>query len=124
MMTEEEQQALVEENRTLKEVRHRPGVCSQCGQDLSAVAGRVIERRQVLDLPAIRLLAHEHQIEAVCCPTCHTTSLGSFPASVSAPVQYGPNLQALAVYLHQGQLLQTARTCVRSRSDFAAVGRT
>jgi transposase len=50
-------------------------------------------------------------IEAVCCPTCHTTSLGSFPASVSAPVQYGPNLQALAIYLHQGQLLPTARAC-------------
>lgn len=92
-------------------VGHRPEVCSQCGEALRAIAGRVAERRQVLDVPAIRLLAHEHQLEAVCCPTCHTTSLGSFPASVSAPVQYGPNLQALAVYLHQGQLLPTARTC-------------
>jgi transposase len=92
-------------------VRHRPAVCNQCRADLSAVPGVVAERRQVLDVPAIRLLAHEHQIEAICCPACHTTSLGSFPASVSAPVQYGPHLQALAVYLHQGQLLPTARTC-------------
>src|SRR5579864_4430681 len=92
-------------------VRHRPAVCSRCLQDLSHVPGIVAERRQVLDLPEIRLLVQEHQIEAVCCPTCHTTSLGSFPLSVSAPVQYGPNLQALAVYLHQGQLLPTARTC-------------
>jgi transposase len=92
-------------------VRHRPQVCSQCSADLSAVPGRVTERRQVLDVPEIRLVAHEHQLEAICCPTCHSTSLGSFPASVSAPVQYGPHLQALAVYLHQGQLLPTARTC-------------
>jgi transposase len=92
-------------------VCHRPKVCCQCGEDLSAVPGGVAERRQVLDVPEIRLLAHEHQIEAICCPTCHSISLGSFPASVSAPVQYGPNLQALAVYLHQGQLLPTARTC-------------
>ena len=92
-------------------VRHRPKVCSQCREGLSAVPGSVAERRQVLDMPEIRLLAQEHQLEAICCPTCHTTSLGSFPASVSAPVQYGPNLQALAVYLHQGQLLPTARTC-------------
>src|SRR5512142_1704534 len=92
-------------------VRHRPQVCRQCSADLSTVPGSVAERRQVLDLPEIRLLAHEHQIEAICCPTCHTTSLGSFPTSVSAPVQYGPHLQALAVYLHQGQLLPTARTC-------------
>src|SRR5258708_3013986 len=92
-------------------VCHRPEICSQCGEDLSAVPGIVAERRQVLDVPEIRLLAHEHQVEAICCPTCHSISLGSFPASVSAPVQYGPNLQALAVYLHQGQLLPTARTC-------------
>jgi hypothetical protein len=26
-------------------------------------------------------------------------------------VQYGPNVQALAVYLHQGQLVPMARTC-------------
>jgi len=92
-------------------VHHRPPVCRQCGEDLSAIAGLVAERRQVLDLPDIRLLVHEHQIEAICCPTCHATSLGSFPAAVSVPVHYGPNLQALAVYLHQGQLLPTARTC-------------
>src|SRR5258708_31142041 len=92
-------------------VRHHPQVCSQCSEDLSHVPGSVAERRQVLDVPEIRLLAQEHQIEAICCPTCHTTSLGSFPASVSAPVQYGPYLQALAVYLHQRQLLPTAPTC-------------
>jgi transposase len=92
-------------------VRHRPEVCSQCREDLSRVPGIVAERRQVLDVPEIRLVAHEHQIEAIRCPTCHTRSLGSFPAAVSAPVQYGPHLQALAVYLHQGQLLPTARTC-------------
>jgi len=35
-------------------VRHRPEVCSQCHEDLSAVPGSVAERRQVLDLPEIR----------------------------------------------------------------------
>src|SRR5205823_11078346 len=29
--------------------RHRPEVCSQCGEDLSQVPGKVAERRQVLD---------------------------------------------------------------------------
>lgn len=92
-------------------MRHRPLVCCQCHADLSDAPGIVAERRQVLDVPEIRLLAHEHQVEAVCCPHCHSSSRGSFPTGVSAPVQYGPNLQALAVYLHQGQLLPTARTC-------------
>ncbi len=101
--------ALVEPPDTV--VRHRPLVCKQCAADLSQVPGRVAERRQVLDVPEIRLLAQEHQIEALCCPSCQRTSMGSFPTAVSAPVQYGPHLQALAVYLHQGQLLPTARTC-------------
>ena len=92
-------------------VQHRPAVCQQCQADLSAVAGTVVERRQVFDIPPMRLLVHEHQREAISCPCCHRTTLGSFPAAISAPVQYGPNVQALAVYLHQGQLLPTARTC-------------
>lgn len=92
-------------------VAHRPAVCRQCGQDLSAVPGRVVERRQALDVPTIRLIAQEHQLQAICCPHCQSTSLGSFPQAVKAPVQYGLHLQALAVYLHQGQLLPTARTC-------------
>jgi hypothetical protein len=37
--------------------------------------------------------------------------LGKVPPDVAAPVQYGPNVQALAVYLHQGHLLPLARTC-------------
>jgi transposase len=92
-------------------LHHRPELCQQCGQDLREVAGLVRERRQVLDVPEIRLLVQEHQIESLTCPTCQSPNLGSFPAEVNAPVQYGPNLQALAVYLHQGQLLPTARTC-------------
>src|SRR5579863_9700840 len=100
---------LVEQPDTV--VHHRPAVCQQCQADLSGVAGTVTERRQVLDIPHIRLLAHEHQREAICCPACQHTTLGLFPPAITAPVQYGANVQALAVYLHQGQLLPTARTC-------------
>src|SRR6266699_1705561 len=83
--------ALVEPPDTV--VRQRPLVCKQCAADLSQVPGRVAERRQVLDVPEIRLLAQEHQIEALCCPSCQRTSMGSFPTAVSAPVQYGPHLR-------------------------------
>ena len=62
-------------------------------------------------MPEIHLVAQEHQIETICCPHCQSRTLGSFRVSVNAPVQYGPHLQAVAVYLHQGQLLPTARTC-------------
>src|SRR5437588_1171192 len=40
-------------------VYHHPQVCPGCGEDLRCVAGCLAERRQVLDLPDIRLLTHE-----------------------------------------------------------------
>ncbi len=92
-------------------VRHRSVICQHCQQPLEGVTGQVKECRQVHDLPVMRLRVCEHQVEAVCCPTCGQQSVGSFPVEVRAPVQYGPNVQALAVYLHQGQLLPMARTC-------------
>jgi transposase len=47
---------------------HRPKICSQCSESLSPVPGSVVERRQVLDLPEIRLRAQEHRIEAIYWP--------------------------------------------------------
>jgi transposase len=82
-----------------------------CGASAKGVTGTVKERRQVHDLPEVRLLVREHQVEEVCCPRCQQASRGSFPAGVEVPVQYGPNLRALAVYLHQYQLVPLARTC-------------
>jgi len=96
-------------------VRHRPVICQHCQQSLADVAGRVKERRQVHDLPEMRLLVWEHRVEEVLCPACGQPSVGNFPAEVAAPVQYGPNVQALAVYLHQGQLVPMARTCAGCR---------
>ena len=90
---------------------HRPLVCCHCQQPLEGVTGKVKERRQVHDLPEVRLLVQEHHVEEVCCPKCQQVSAGSFPAGVEAPTQYGPNLRALAVYLHQYQLVPLARTC-------------
>ena len=51
-------------------VPHRPEMCRQCRANLREVAGTLVERRQVLDVPEIRLRAQEHQIEAIRCPHC------------------------------------------------------
>ena len=48
-------------------------------------------------------------MEEVCCPACQQMSRGSFPAGVEAPTQYGPQIRALAVYLHDYQLEPLAR---------------
>jgi len=90
--------------------RHRPKHCAQCQQSLEGVEGQVVERRQVQDLPSLGLVVREHQVEAVRCPHCQQMSRGSFPEEVSAPAQYGAGIKALAVYLHQYQLVPMERT--------------
>lgn len=90
-------------------VRHRPLVCGHCQQPLEGIAGHIKERRQIHDLPEVQLVVREHQVEELCCPACQHSSVGSFPAGVEAPVQYGPNLRALGVYLHEYQLVPLGR---------------
>jgi transposase len=80
---------------------HAPAVCRHCQWPLEGVTGTVVERRQVQDLPPLRLEVTEHQVVAVCCPACQAVTRGVLPAAVHATAQYGPRVRALAVYLHQ-----------------------
>lgn len=66
---------------------HRPERCQHCQQELQAQAGQVVERRQVHDLPRVRLWVQEHQVETVGCPHCQQQTRGRFPVGVNAPVQ-------------------------------------
>jgi transposase/uncharacterized coiled-coil protein SlyX len=101
--------ALLQVSHPDEVVCHRPLVCTQCQQSLEGVAGQIKERRQVQDVPEIGLRVREHQVEEVCCPACQHMSRGTFPAGVEAPAQYGPQLRALAVYLHEYQLVPLGR---------------
>jgi transposase len=92
------------------EVLHRPAVCGACQCPLNGVAGQVVERRQVHEVPPLKLVVTEHQVEAIRCPQCQAVTQGTFPAAVGAPAQYGQEVRALAVYLNQYQLLPEART--------------
>jgi transposase len=93
------------------QVLHRPAACRVCQCPLAEVAGQVVERRQVQDLPPLQLVVTEHQVEAVRCPQCQQITRGTFPPEVHAPAQYGQGVRAWAVYLNQYHLLPEARTC-------------
>jgi transposase len=90
-------------------VQHRPQHCQQCNEVLPQTEGVVKERRQIHDVPPLRLQVREHQIVEQRCPRCGARCQGAFPAGVDAAAQYGPNVQALAVYLSQFQLLPLSR---------------
>lgn len=91
-------------------VVHQPGVCAGCGHALASGPVLRTERRQVIDLPVVRAQVVEHQAETRGCPACGQATTAPFPADVLAPIQYGPGVATLAVYLHQEQLLPIERT--------------
>lgn len=89
---------------------HRVAVCAHCECDLAAVAVSQVEKRQVFELPTVRLEVTEHQAEVKRCPDCGRDSQAAFPAEVTQPTQYGPRFRAQLVYFHSAQFIPLART--------------
>ena len=90
---------------------HEVACCEQCQLNLRDIPARFPERRQVVDLPLLRVFVSEHRVEEKQCPGCAHVTRAAFPATILAPAQYGTAIQALAVYLVEGQSLPYARTC-------------
>jgi transposase len=90
-------------------VRHPPACCRSCGADLAGaeVVGEVV--RQVLDVPPVAVTATDHVAERRRCRCGHET-VGQFPEAARAPVCWGPEVRALAVYLMDRQHLPLERT--------------
>ena len=89
--------------------RHEPGPCTGCGASLADAPEVGVERRQVFDLPPITVRVTEHQLIARRCE-CGATTCGMAPEGVTAPVQYGPRITAIILYLYAGQFLSKKRT--------------
>jgi transposase len=68
-----------------------------------------LQKRQVYDLPPMKLVVTEHQAEVKRC-RCGHLNRADFPAEVGSHVQYGPGLKSLLVYLQDYQLLPYERT--------------
>ena len=90
---------------------HSVSQCPHCATDLRPIEPRGLERRQVFDIPPVRVEVTEHQAEIKVCPRCGNRVKGDFPADVTQPVQYGPRIKAQASYLNNYQLIPWARTC-------------
>ena len=86
-------------------------VCCGCGQDLADVPATQRQKRQVFELPPLKLEVIEHQAEVKLCPHCTQVSGAQFPPDVTQPVQYGPRVKGVLVYLNQEQLIPYERTC-------------
>ncbi|MBM3700805.1 MAG: IS66 family transposase [Actinobacteria bacterium] len=79
--------------------------CSGCGRSLKGIEPAGYSKRQVFDLPSIKIRVEEFRAEQKCCPHCGHLNQAPFPEGVDQPAQYGPRIKAYAVYLNQYQLL-------------------
>jgi transposase len=93
-------------------VVHEPAVCAGCGDALLLAPVTRVERRQVVDLPAVRPEVVEHQLVERECSCCGTRTKAAAPTGVDAPVQYGPGVEARVLYLYAGQFLAKDRAAL------------
>ena len=82
--------------------------CKGCSKLINTHAA-TYHSRQVFDIPPISIQITEHRAQQCECPHCHITNSADFPTNVTAPVQYGPLLQATCIYLNSYQLLPYKR---------------
>jgi transposase len=80
-------------------VDHYPSACSSCNQALTANTGIDYRARQVFDVPEPKIVVTEHRAHGCTCSNCDTITWASFPAEVTAPVQYGARICSFVVYL-------------------------
>ncbi len=100
-------------------ILHEPKLCRGCGASLANGRVAACQRRQVFDLPPVKVEVIEHRAETRCCAKCGLRTKAGFPQSVPSRVQYGEGVRARAIYLQKYQLLPYHRTSEAMRDLFA-----
>lgn len=90
---------------------HRVKGCAYCGQSLKRRKAIGYEKRQVFDVPPMKIEVTEHCAEIKDCPCCGKETRAQFPSEVSKAVQYGTEIKAQMVYLNTEQHVPLERTC-------------
>ena len=87
---------------------HSPAQCEGCAGDLDDAPVVGVARRQVFDIPPLRLRVSEHRAQRRRC-TCGHVTAAAFPDEATAPACYGPGVRALITYLAVHQHLPVDR---------------
>lgn len=96
------------ENPDRTVIHRRRGKCS-CGRSLRSAGVIETTKKQIFDLPEIKVQVTEHQAQTIMCE-CGKVHTAVFPDTINAPVQYGNGVKALATYFMIQQLLPVQRT--------------
>ena len=84
--------------------------CSQSGLSLDNVDVTADEKRQVFDIPSIRIEVTAHRAEIKTCPECGAENRGVFPQNVTGSVQYGTGVKTWAAYFQSQHFVSVERT--------------
>ena len=87
----------------------RVETCAYCHTSLKEVSVTRVEKRQMVELPPLRLITTEYQAEVKVCPACGKETQAVFPPEVTQPTQYGPDFKAFLAYLNQAQFIPVER---------------
>ncbi len=101
--------ATLERRRPDATIGYQPVCCGGCGADLAGaeVVGEVV--RQVIDLPPVEPTVTDHVAYRRRC-ACGVETVADMPPAAKAPVCWGPEVRAFAVYLLVRQHLPVGRT--------------
>lgn len=78
-----------------------------CGASLVDIPVSYIDRRQVYDLPVLRMRVSEYRLPVKKCSCCGRASGGRSP--IGGKVGYGPSMKSMASYLNTYQMLPFER---------------
>lgn len=85
--------------------------CAHCQKSLKWQKAERIEKRQVFDLPKVKMEVTEHQAQVKRCSGCGNETRAEFPKGVNQAVQYGAEAKSQMVYLNHEQHIPLRRTC-------------
>ena len=89
------------------EIAHE--VCPHCSSNIENTEVDEIKTRQIFDIPPIKINVTEYRVHSKTCPHCRKKSSSEFPADVTQPTAYGPNIQALILNLNVYQCIPYKR---------------
>ena len=89
---------------------HRVEACGHCGRAMRRRKAIGYEKRQVFDVPPVKIEVTEHRAEIKDCPCCGKETRGQFPSAVTKAVQYGTEIKSQMVYLNTEQHIPLERT--------------
>jgi transposase len=90
---------------------HRVEACTHCGHSMKRRKAIREEKRQVFDVPPMKIEVTEHRVEIKECPCCGKETRAKFPSEASRAVQYGTEIKSQMAYLNSEQHIPLERTC-------------